>query len=79
MDVERLKNPQPIFGQDYFKEQLEKIRDIRSSKRRFYQQLLTFMPSVALIMITIRKPQKSFSQLCKTNCIGQLLVKQLPK
>ena len=38
MDVERLKNPQPIFGQDYFKEQLEKIRDIRSSERRLYQQ-----------------------------------------
>jgi hypothetical protein len=39
MDVERLKNPQPFFGQDYFKEQLEKIRDIRSSERRFYQQI----------------------------------------
>jgi hypothetical protein len=39
MDVERLKNPQPIFGKDYFKEQLEKIRDIRSSERRFYQQI----------------------------------------
>jgi hypothetical protein len=39
MDVERLKNPQPIFGQDYFREQLEKIRDIRSSERRFYQQI----------------------------------------
>lgn len=39
MDVERLKNPQSIFGQDYFKEQLEKIRDIRSSERRFYQQI----------------------------------------
>lgn len=39
MDVERLKNPKPIFGQDYFKEQLEKIRDIRSSERRLYQQI----------------------------------------
>ena len=39
MDVERLKNPQPLFGEDYFKEQLEKIRDIRSSERRFYQQI----------------------------------------
>lgn len=39
MDVERLKNPQPIFGVDYFKEQLEKIRDIRNSERRFYQQI----------------------------------------
>ncbi len=39
MDVERLKNPQSIFGEDYFKEQLEKIRDIRSSERRLYQQI----------------------------------------
>ena len=39
MDVERLKNPQQVFGQDYFKEQLEKIRDIRSSERRLYQQI----------------------------------------
>ena len=39
MDVERLKNPQALFGEDYFKEQLEKIRDIRSSERRMYQQI----------------------------------------
>jgi hypothetical protein len=39
MDVERLKNPQPQFGKDYFDEQLEKIRDIRSSERRFYQKI----------------------------------------
>jgi len=39
MDVERLKNPQALFGKDYFKEQLEKIRDIRSSERRLYQQI----------------------------------------
>ncbi len=39
MDVERLKNPQPLFGKDYFDEQLEKIRDIRSSERRIYQKI----------------------------------------
>ena len=39
MDVERLKNPNPEFGKDYFDEQLEKIRDIRSSERRFYQKI----------------------------------------
>ena len=39
MDVERLKNPKPIFGQDYFQEQLEKLRDIRSSERRLYQKI----------------------------------------
>jgi len=39
MDDERLKNPEQLFGKDYFKEQLERIRDIRSSERRFYQQI----------------------------------------
>jgi len=39
MDVERLKNPTPEFGRDYFDEQLEKIRDIRSSERRMYQKI----------------------------------------
>lgn len=39
MDDERLKNPGNIFGQDYFEEQLARIRDIRSSERRFYQKI----------------------------------------
>jgi len=34
MDDERLKNPNTIFGKDYFEEQLARIRDIRSSERR---------------------------------------------
>ncbi len=39
MDDERLKNPERIFGQDYFEELLARIRDIRSSERRFYQKI----------------------------------------
>lgn len=39
MDDERLKNPNTLFGQDYFEEQLARIRDIRSSERRFYQKI----------------------------------------
>ena len=39
MDDERLKNPNNIFGKDYFDEQLARIRDIRSSERRFYQKI----------------------------------------
>lgn len=40
MDDERLKNP-PGRGQtDYFDELLARIRDIRSSERRFYQKIL---------------------------------------
>lgn len=39
MNDERLKNPENIFGKDYFDEQLERIREIRSSERRFYQKI----------------------------------------
>ena len=39
MDDERLKDPRQIFGKDYFDEQLERIRDIRSSERRIYQKI----------------------------------------
>ena len=39
MDDERLKEPQNFFGKDYFEEQLERIRDIRTSERRFYQKI----------------------------------------
>ena len=39
MNDERLKNPDAIFGKDYFKELLERIRSIRASERRIYQQI----------------------------------------
>lgn len=38
MDDERLKQMKH-FGQDYFDEQLERIREIRASERRFYQKV----------------------------------------
>mgnify|MGYP003593460558 FL=1 len=38
MNDERLKYPQK-FGQDYFDELLERIRDIRASEKRFYQKV----------------------------------------
>lgn len=38
MDDERLKSVQH-FGKDYFDEQLERIREIRASERRFYQKI----------------------------------------
>ncbi|OGT08942.1 MAG: cell filamentation protein Fic [Gammaproteobacteria bacterium GWE2_37_16] len=39
MNDERLKDPNYIFGKDYFEEQLARIRDIRSSERRLYQKI----------------------------------------
>ena len=39
LDDERLKNPNNPFGEDYFARLEEKIRDIRTSERRFYQKI----------------------------------------
>lgn len=39
MDVERLKNFGTVLNTDYFEKQLEKVREIRLSERRFYQKI----------------------------------------
>ncbi|SES83791.1 virulence RhuM family protein [Thorsellia anophelis] len=39
MDDERLKNDGTILGKEYFEEQLERIREIRLSERKFYQKI----------------------------------------
>ncbi len=39
LDDDRLKQGEQVFGQDYFKELLERVRSIRASERRIYQQI----------------------------------------
>ncbi len=39
LDDERLKQGQTLFGKDYFKELLERVRSIRASERRIWQQI----------------------------------------
>ena len=39
MDDERLKQGKAVFGKDYFRELLERVRYIRTSKRRIWQQI----------------------------------------
>jgi hypothetical protein len=39
MDDERLKNDGTVLGKKYFEEQLERIREIRLSERKFYQKI----------------------------------------
>ncbi len=39
LDDDRLKQGERVFGQDYFRELLERVRSIRASERRIYQQI----------------------------------------
>ena len=38
MDDDRLKQGKTAFGKDYFRELLERVRSIRASERRIWQQ-----------------------------------------
>jgi hypothetical protein len=39
MDVDRLKSGGSVLTEDFFERQLEKIREIRLSERKFYQKI----------------------------------------
>ena len=39
MDDDRLKQGKTVFGRDYFRELLERVRSIRASERRIWQQI----------------------------------------
>ena len=39
MDDERLKQGETVFGKDYFRELLERVRSIRANERRIWQQI----------------------------------------
>ena len=59
MDVERLKNGGSVLTEQYFEQQLEKIREIRISERRFYQKI-TDLYATALDYDTTAKTTKTF-------------------
>lgn len=59
MDDERLKNGR-YFGKDYFRELLERVRSIRSSERRIYQQITDIFAECSIDYDPISETTKSF-------------------
>lgn len=57
-------------GGNYWHELLERIRDIRSSEKVFYRQLIDLFAPV-LIMIPSQRYANSSSRLSRTNCTTQ--------
>lgn len=55
LDDERLKQGKTAFGVDYFRELLERVRSIRASERRIWQQITDIFPNVALITTATRR------------------------
>ncbi len=48
LDDERLKQGRVAFGKDYFRELLERVRSIRASERRIYQQITDIFQECAI-------------------------------
>ena len=47
MDDDRLKQAENVFGEDYFKELLERVRSIRASERRIYLQITDIFAEIS--------------------------------
>ncbi len=48
LDDERLKQGRAVFGKDYFRELLERVRSIRASERRVWQQITDIFAECAI-------------------------------
>ena len=49
LDDERLKQGKDAFGKDYFRELLERVRSIRASERRIWQQVRNAVSTMTVI------------------------------
>ena len=69
MDDERLKNPNNIFGHDYFEEQLARIRDIRVSKAINFDQTNSF-PAITGATVTLSDDAGNSEILTETSILS---------
>jgi hypothetical protein len=61
MDDERLKNGGSILGKKYFEEQLQRIREIRLSERKFYQKITDIYATAVDYDLTAQATKRFFA------------------
>lgn len=61
MDDERLKNDGSVLGKQYFEEQLQRIREIRLSERKFYQKITDIYATALDYDITAQSTKRFFA------------------
>lgn len=83
MDKERLKNFGTILTEDYFERQLEAIREIRVSERRFYQKVtdiystaLDYDPSAKITRDFFKKVQNKLHWAIHGHTAAELIVER---
>ena len=63
MDDERLKNDGTILGKKYFEEQLQRIREIRLSERKFYQKITDIYATAIDYDVSAKATKRFFSSV----------------
>ncbi len=63
MDDERLKNDGSILGKRYFEEQLQRIREIRLSERKFYQKITDIYATSIDYDVTAQTTKRFFAMV----------------
>ena len=61
MDDERLKNDGTVLGKRYFEEQLQRIREIRLSERKFYQKITDIYATAIDYDVTAQATKRFFA------------------
>ena len=61
MDDERLKNGGSIFTREYFEEQLQRVREIRLSERKFYQKITDIYATAVDYDVTAQATKRFFA------------------
>lgn len=79
IDDNRLKQNNNLFGKDYFKERLERVRSIRASERRIYQQISDIFAECSIDYNPRQILPSIFMQWYKTSFILPLRGILLPK
>ena len=72
MDDERLKNFGTVLTKDYFEEQLQRIREIRLSERRFYQKITDIYATSIDYDSTAQTTRLFFAKSAKSITLGNL-------
>ncbi len=72
MDVERLKQGGSVLADQYFEEQLQRVREIRLSERKFYQKITDLYATSIDYDVTAQATKRFFATV-QINCIGPFM------
>lgn len=71
LDDERLKQGEQIFGKDYFHELLDRVRSIRASERRIWQQITDIFAECSIDYDKDSEITQAFYSMVKIDSITQ--------